>query len=177
MTAVHKPSFALTLETPLGRMTLMEEGGAITSLCWVASGDERPSALLRRAGCLLERYFAGQPVAFDLPLEPVGTAFERGVWTALRAIPWGEIRRYGDIARESGGSPRAVGQAVGRNPIPIMIPCHRVIAARGLGGFSAPGGVATKRALLALEGSVAADDLFADGCWRMWRERKSEAMA
>ncbi|MGH7122371.1 MAG: methylated-DNA--[protein]-cysteine S-methyltransferase [Acetobacteraceae bacterium] len=177
MTAAHKPDFALTLETPLGLMTLAEERGAITALFWGTSGEQQPTALLRRASRLLERYFAGQCVAFDLPLEPAGTPFERRVWKALRTIPWGETRTYGEIARQSGGSPRAVGQAVGHNPIPIIIPCHRVVAARGLGGFSAPGGVDTKRALLKLEGSLEADDLFADCRWRMGTDRKSEAMA
>lgn len=157
-------------------MTVAEERGAITALFWGISGDQPATALLRRACRLLERYFDGQRVVFDLPLEPAGTAFERKVWMALSRIPWGETRTYGEIARHSGGSPRAVGQAVGRNPIPIIIPCHRVVAARGLGGFSAPGGVATKRALLALEGRVDADDLFAESRWRTRTERKSEAM-
>lgn len=158
-------------------MTLAEERGAITALFWGTSGDQRSTALLRRASRLLERYFAGRRVAFDLPLEPAGTVFERRVWKTLCTIPWGETRTYGEIAREAGGSPRAVGHAAGQNPIPIMIPCHRVVAAHGLGGFSAPGGVGTKRALLALEGSLDAGDLFADCRWRMGKDRKSEAMA
>lgn len=162
MTAAQKFDFALTLATPLGALTLAEERGTITTLSWGTVEDQQHTPLLRRARLLLERYFAGERVAFDLPLEPAGTRFDRDVWEALRAIPWGEKRTYGEIARLSGGSPRAVGRAVGRNPIPIIIPCHRVVAADGLGGFSAPGGVATKRALLALEGSLFGDDLFAD---------------
>ena len=91
--------------------------------------------------------------AFDLPLAPQGTAFRRQVWDALCRIPPGETRSYIDIAREIGcRSPRAIGQANGSNPIPILIPCHRVVAADGsLGGYSGGEGPATKRYLLALE--------------------------
>ncbi len=109
---------------------------------------------------MLERYFAGEREEFDLPLAPAGTGFERRVWAALRTIAYGQTRTYGAIGRLAGGSPRAVGQAAGRNPIPIIIPCHRVVAAGDLGGFSAPGGIAAKRALLALEGHVFEEDLF-----------------
>ncbi|MGH7190365.1 MAG: methylated-DNA--[protein]-cysteine S-methyltransferase [Acetobacteraceae bacterium] len=166
MTLAQKTDFALTASTPLGLLTLGEEGGAIVALSWGNAREQRETALLRRAWCLLERYFTGEREAFDLPLRPAGTTFERGVWAVLRTIPWGERWTYGEVARHAGGSPRAVGRAVGRNPIPIMIPCHRVVAADGLGGFSAPGGVATKRALLACEGNPIPGDLFADAAPR-----------
>ncbi|MGH7103724.1 MAG: methylated-DNA--[protein]-cysteine S-methyltransferase [Acetobacteraceae bacterium] len=162
MTLAQKTDFALTGSTPLGLMTLGEEGGAIVALSWGNAREQRETALLRRAWSLLARYFTGEREAFDLPLRPAGTAFERSVWAVLRTIPWGERWTYGEVARLAGGSPRAVGRAVGSNPIPIMIPCHRVVAADGLGGFSAPGGVATKRALLARESNSFPGDLFAD---------------
>ncbi|MGH7068362.1 MAG: methylated-DNA--[protein]-cysteine S-methyltransferase [Acetobacteraceae bacterium] len=135
-------------------MTLSEDAGAIVALSWERAGEQHETPLLRRAWFLLGRYFSGAHEEFDLPLRPAGTAFEQGVWVVLRTIPWGEQWTYGKVARLAGGSPRAVGRAVGRNPIPIIIPCHRVVAADGLGGFSAPGGVATKRALLAHEGRL-----------------------
>jgi methylated-DNA-[protein]-cysteine S-methyltransferase len=98
-------------------------------------------------------YFDGARATFDLPLAPEGTAFRRKVWDTLCRIPPGETRSYLDIAREIGcRSPRAVGQANGANPIPILIPCHRVIAANGaIGGYSGGEGLATKRYLLDLE--------------------------
>ncbi len=105
------------------------------------------------AAVQLREYFAGRRRDFDLPLAPVGTEFQLRVWTALRAIPYGAVRNYGDIARAIGQpkASRAVGQANGRNPLPIVIPCHRVIAGDGsIGGFSS--GLGVKHRLLALEG-------------------------
>ena len=105
------------------------------------------------AAAQLREYFAGRRRDFDLPLAPVGTEFQLRVWTALRAIPYGAVRNYGDIARAIGQpkASRAVGQANGRNPLPIVIPCHRVIAGDGtIGGFSS--GLGVKHRLLALEG-------------------------
>jgi methylated-DNA-[protein]-cysteine S-methyltransferase len=90
----------------------------------------------------------GDRLAFDLPLAPAGTAYQRRVWQALCDIPPGVTRTYADIARAVGGSPRAVGGANGRNPIPIVIPCHRVVATTGIGGYSGGDGPATKRYLL-----------------------------
>jgi methylated-DNA-[protein]-cysteine S-methyltransferase len=149
----------LSVATPLGPLTLREEAGAITALGWRLSGEMRETRLLARARRCLERYFAGiDEEEFDLPLAPAGSGFERRVWAALRAIRYGETRTYGEIAAAIGArfplAARAVGRAVGRNPIPIVIPCHRVLAAGGIGGFSAPGGVATKRVLLTLEAGV-----------------------
>lgn len=128
---------------------------------WAAKGsDLTPSDALRedteRTADLarqLDEYFAGERETFDLELAPEGTAFQRAVWDRLCAIPPGETRSYGDLARELDKPKafRAVGQANGRNPIPIVIPCHRVIAADGtLGGYSS--GLDRKRRLLALEG-------------------------
>ena len=119
-------------------------------------GQTRPpataAALLAEAAAQLDAYFAGKLTRFDLPLAPSGSPFETRVWTAMQAIPYGETRVYGDLAELVGSAPRAVGRACGSNPIPIVIPCHRVLAKTGLGGYSGAGGLATKRHLLALEG-------------------------
>lgn len=101
----------------------------------------------------LERYFAGEPTPFDVPLDPAGTPFQQAVWAALRRIPYGETRSYLQVAREVGRprGPRAVGQAVGSNPLGIVVPCHRVVTTdKRLGGFG--GGLDLKRKLLRLEG-------------------------
>ncbi|MBW8270462.1 methylated-DNA--[protein]-cysteine S-methyltransferase [Caldovatus aquaticus] len=143
----------LSLHTPCGELTLTEEDGAIVALDWGRGRDQAPTPLLRRAAAQLQDYFDGLRTGFDLPLSPAGgTPFRRRVWAALRAIPPGETRSYAALARQLGSAPRAVGQACGANPIPILIPCHRVVAADGsLGGYSGGDGLATKRFLLDLE--------------------------
>jgi methylated-DNA-[protein]-cysteine S-methyltransferase len=112
--------------------------------------------LERRLESDLRRYFAGEAVEFRLPLaKTLGTPFQRAVWDALRAIPRGEVRSYGDVARTIGepGAARAVGGACGANPWPIIVPCHRVVASDGtLGGYSV--GLKWKRLLLRLEGAL-----------------------
>ena len=139
----------LSLHTPLGEITVSEEDGAIVSLDWGRGSDQEATPLLREAREQLHDYFDGKRVTFQLPLAPHGTPYQRRVWDALTRIPPGETRSYLDIAREIASVPRAVGQANGRNPIPIIIPCHRVIAATGaLGGFSGGDGPSTKRYLL-----------------------------
>jgi methylated-DNA-[protein]-cysteine S-methyltransferase len=95
-------------------------------------------------------YFDGKPLA-DLPLAPAGTDYQKKIWAALCAIPAGQTRTYVEIARVAGGSPRSVGGANSKNPIPILIPCHRVVAVAGIGGYSGGDGLETKRRLLALE--------------------------
>jgi methylated-DNA-[protein]-cysteine S-methyltransferase len=146
----------LSLHTPIGDVTVSEEDGAIVSIDWGWGRDQMQTPLLRRAQNQLHAYFDGELTEFDLPLAPAGTAYRRAVWNALRAIPYGQTRSYGEIARAAGGSPRSVGQANGCNPIPIVIPCHRVVAANHIGGYSGGEGLPTKRFLLALEG-VAGD--------------------
>ncbi len=142
----------LSCLSPLGDITISEEGGAIVALDWGRGRDQHRNALLAQAVTQLQDYLDGQRTAFDLPLAPSGTAFQRRVWAALVAIPHGETRGYGDLARLLGSSARAVGQASGANPIPIFIPCHRVLGANGaLGGYSAGDGPVTKRLLLDLE--------------------------
>lgn len=142
----------LTVETPLGAVTLREGGGAVTALDW--GGQARDcTPLLERAAAQLAAYFADPRARFDLPLHPAGSAFQRAVWAAMCAIPVGETRSYGQIAKDLGVSPQAVGQACGGNPIPILIPCHRVLGASGLGGYSGADGIETKIALLRHEGA------------------------
>ncbi|HEX7683335.1 MAG TPA: methylated-DNA--[protein]-cysteine S-methyltransferase [Trinickia sp.] len=94
------------------------------------------SSLAERAARQIERYLADAAATFDLPLAAVGTPFQRRVWLAMCEIPLGSVLTYGTLARQVGGVPRAVGQACGDNPFPLVIPCHRVVAANGLGGFS-----------------------------------------
>ncbi len=142
----------LSLLTPLGDLTLSEDEGALVSLDWGRVPDQTPTSLLTAARAQLQDYFDGKRTAFDLPLAPPGTPFQQRVWQALTTIPHGETRTYGDLARTLASGSRAIGQANGRNPIPIIIPCHRVVGASGaLGGYSGAGGPDTKRFLLALE--------------------------
>ncbi|MGK7860999.1 methylated-DNA--[protein]-cysteine S-methyltransferase [Falsiroseomonas sp. E2-1-a4] len=142
----------ITCLTPTGDITISAEDDAIVALDWGRGRDQAPTPLLREAVAQLQDYFDGQRPAFDLPLAPFGSAFQQRVWAALRDIPAGETRTYGDLARLLGSSARAIGQANGRNPIPILIPCHRVVASGGrLGGYSGGDGPATKRMLLDLE--------------------------
>ncbi len=141
----------LSLHTPVGDITVFEDDGAIVSLDWGWVPQQVPSPGLERAREQLDAYFDGELVAFDLKLAPAGTAYRRSVWQALRDIPYGETRSYLEIARCIGGSPRSVGQANGRNPIPLIIPCHRVVATTHIGGYSGGEGLPTKRWLLTLE--------------------------
>ena len=141
-----------SIETPLGWITLTEEDGAITRLTWDHGGtDDTP--LLDEATRQLGEYFDGGRENFDLPLAPSGDSFQQAVCSEMRTIPYGRTREYGEIARRLGAMPQAVGQACGGNSIAILIPCHRVVGATGLGGFSAPGGIETKIALLKHEGA------------------------
>ena len=131
----------------------MTHDDALTLLRWGYAVCEHASPLLARAEAYLAAYFAGDLHHFDLPVAPAGTTHDRKVWRAMQDIPSGETRTYGDIARAIASSPRAVGNACGRNPIPIIIPCHRIVGAGGaIGGYSGQGGAETKRFLLRLEG-------------------------
>ena len=141
----------LSLHSPFGDITVSEENGAIVAVDWGWGRDQTETSLLLRARAALFDYFDGARCDFDLPLAPAGSPFRTRVWAALRAIPYGETRTYGDLAAALGSAARAIGQANGANPIPILIPCHRVVAGNGLGGYSGGDGPATKRALLALE--------------------------
>jgi O-6-methylguanine DNA methyltransferase len=137
--------------SPFGPFALIEEAGVITRIDWAGRRSD-PTALLREACRQLDAYFDGTRQSFDLPLD-MGSGFQAEMRAAMLAIPYGETRSYGDLAQDLGRPAQAIGQACGANPIPILIPCHRVLGAKGLGGFSAPGGVETKVALLKLEGA------------------------
>lgn len=110
-----------------------------------------PPGLLREA---LGRYFRGEAVEIVWPVEVTGSPFERTVYNAVRGVGWGSTRTYGEIAAEIGrpGAARAVGGALGRNPVPLLVPCHRIVGRASLGGFTAPGGLDLKRRFLELEG-------------------------
>ena len=143
-----------SIHTQFGDLTLCEEEGAITSLDWHWSDRQDPSDLLDEAATQLADYAAGARESFDLPLRVKGTDFQRDVCAAMSAIPFGYTRTYGEIAHDLGVPAQAIGQACGGNPIPIIIPCHRVMGAKGLTGFSGRGGVETKVALLRHEGAA-----------------------
>jgi len=156
------------LECPAGRLILRESDGAITRLHWMgpASASDVPksgedSPLLAEAARQLAAYFAGERQDFDLPLAPAGSAFHKDVWRLMCEIPFGKTATYGDLARQLESAAQPVGSACGANPIAILIPCHRVVAASGLGGFSGGVGVESKRFLLHHEGALEAElDLF-----------------
>jgi len=149
------------LETPIGKLLLAADAQAIRHIGFPKNGEpmlaqagwiEGQNGPLREVSRQLREYFAGERTTFDLPLAPEGTDFQRNVWRKLQDIPYGHTISYGELARRVGNpkASRAVGAANGQNPIPIVIPCHRVIGANGtLTGFG--GGLAAKEALLALE--------------------------
>lgn len=159
------------IPTPIGELVLAASDSGLTGVHfttsrhgpppvddadWVEDDGRGPaSGLLARARQQLEEYFAGTRTTFDLPLNAAGTAFQRRVWDALRAIPYGVTLSYSALARRLGdlGATRAVGAANARNPIPIIVPCHRVVGANGtLTGFG--GGLDRKRWLLEHEGAL-----------------------
>jgi methylated-DNA-[protein]-cysteine S-methyltransferase len=166
-----------TISTTIGELTLVaDENGAITGVEFgaregaangaIATAGDRAgatpaprrdaTAALDAAAAQLREYLAGERTDFDLPLRPLGNEFEQAVWAELRRIPYGETTSYGEIARRIGhpGGARAVGRANGRNPIAIVVPCHRVIGSDGsLTGYG--GGLDLKRALLTLEAETA----------------------
>lgn len=143
--------------SPVGPLTLFAEGGAIVAVEWGRAGDPEPSPLLEEARRQLDAYFDGRLKNFDLPLHPAGSPFQRAVWGQLKRIPYGRTRTYGDVADALMSAPRAVGGACGKNPIPIIVPCHRVVGKDGrMTGYAGGEGVETKIALLRLEGCLIA---------------------
>lgn len=151
------------MDSPAGRIRIVSDGAAIRALHILGSGETGGAAvdapedpLLARAAEQLEEYFAGRRWEFDLPLAPGGTAFQRAVWDRIAEIPWGHAMSYGRLGAELGleaTASRAVGTAVGANPITIVIPCHRVLASNGrITGYSGGDGIPTKQILLDLEG-------------------------
>jgi methylated-DNA-[protein]-cysteine S-methyltransferase len=146
------PALRFSVAGPFGPMTLIEEQGKIAALDWRADPGAG-SALLREAARQLLAYFEKRLTVFDLPVA-LGTGLQGKVNAAMAAIPFGETRSYGDLSREIGAPAQAIGQACGANRLPILIPCHRILGHKGLGGFSAPGGVETKVWLLRHEGAA-----------------------
>jgi methylated-DNA-[protein]-cysteine S-methyltransferase len=158
----HESRACDTMRSPLGEMLIAVTGDALDGLWFVeqkhfpaARGWRRVSGhpVMRATRLQIDAYFAGELHEFSVPLAPRGNAFQEQVWQALLTIPYGELRTYGDIAVQLGLSrshARAVGSAVGRNPVSIIVPCHRVIGQTGaLTGYA--GGLDRKRGLLALE--------------------------
>lgn len=171
-----KPTYSSTVSSPLGSLTVTATETAIVKLDWGSRGASRPSFaadetpataanLLAEAARQLEIYFRDGKFQFNLPLEPAGTDFQRAVWDFMLAIPAGRTRSYGEAAsavtsvsaanaETNTPNARAVGSACGANPIPVIIPCHRILAAGGdAGGYSGKGGLETKRWLLRHEGA------------------------
>ncbi|MEO1111346.1 MAG: methylated-DNA--[protein]-cysteine S-methyltransferase [Pseudomonadota bacterium] len=140
------------IETWLGRLSICEHEGAITEVHWNGPAGRDETPLLREASAQVSAYLDGKLETFDLPLAPKGGDLHQSVFQAMLAIPYGRTRTYGDVAKELGTYGQPVGQACGANPIPIIIPCHRILSASGLGGYSGAGGLDTKIALLQLEG-------------------------
>jgi methylated-DNA-[protein]-cysteine S-methyltransferase len=138
---------------PFGPVTLVEREGVLVGLEWRLPEGAGETALLAEGLAQLSAYFAGRLRRFDLPLD-WGAGLNADVRRAMAEIPWGETRTYGQIAKAVGAPAQAVGQACGANPLPILIPCHRVTGTNWFGGFSAPGGVETKAALLRHEGAL-----------------------
>ncbi len=147
------PGSAFTVDTPLVPLAVTTDGGAVTEIRLNQRGARAAASdLERRVEGELREYFGGRRSTFTFPIAPEGTAFERQVWDELAKIPYGKTRSYGEIAALLGrpGAARAVGAANGKNPIPIVVPCHRVVATGGkLGGYG--GGPELKRQLLDLE--------------------------
>ena len=150
---------ARVMPSPLGPLQLVADSAALTAIAFPGQHDaslaDGASEVLDAAQAQLAEYFAGRRERFALPLDIRGTAFQQRVWQALTRIPFGQTRSYADIARDIGQhrAVRAVGAANGRNPLPIVVPCHRVIGSDGsLTGFA--GGVELKRRLLRLEGAL-----------------------
>ncbi|MEM8774270.1 MAG: methylated-DNA--[protein]-cysteine S-methyltransferase [Pseudomonadota bacterium] len=146
--------YSATVSTPIGPLCVMSNGEAIVKLSWQSGGDADGRPELDEAVAQLEAYFEGRLQNFDLPLLVNGSDFQRQVCDAMSAIPFGETLTYGDIAKQTASPAQAVGTACGANPIPVIIPCHRVLAANGLGGYSGSGGIETKVWLLRHEGAA-----------------------
>ena len=149
-------TFTRTIDSPIGPLLLTSDGRSLTRLLMSGEPDPgwsiEPCAVLDRAEQQLKEYFAGERTDFDLPLAPAGTPFQRSVWAALREIPYGRTWSYAQLATRVGNprASRAVGLANGRNPISVIVPCHRVIGANGkLVGYG--GGLDRKKVLLDLE--------------------------
>jgi methylated-DNA-[protein]-cysteine S-methyltransferase len=152
----------IRIPSPIGCLEIIASGGHVVGLDIERNGTlpnesvpEKKSAVLAKAAKQLTEYFAGKRTDFSVPVSLTGTAFQKSVWDTLTAIPFGQVRSYGDVGMSTGRATagRAVGGAVGANPIPIIIPCHRVLASDGrITGYSGGNGIPTKVWLLDHEG-------------------------
>jgi methylated-DNA-[protein]-cysteine S-methyltransferase len=152
----------IRIHSPIGRLEIVANDGAIVGLDIEHNGHlvhesepEKSSPVLKVAAKQLGEYFAGKRRQFDVPVKLEGTSFQKSVWSTLITIPFGEVRSYGDVGQTTGraSAGRAVGGAVGANPVPIIVPCHRVLASDGrITGYSGGNGIPTKVWLLAHEG-------------------------
>ncbi|ADA66148.1 methylated-DNA/protein-cysteine methyltransferase [Thermotoga petrophila RKU-10] len=129
----------------LGNISVQTKNGRVVKIILGSDKSEGPNEVLRE----IEEYLSGQRKNFSFQVEIRGTPFQKRVWEEVRKIPYGETKTYSEIAKKLGTSPRAVGQALSKNPLPLYIPCHRVVSKKGLGGFSA--GLEWKRYLIDLE--------------------------
>ncbi|HTH59658.1 MAG TPA: methylated-DNA--[protein]-cysteine S-methyltransferase [Paraburkholderia sp.] len=151
--------FNAVIDAPFGKVGIRTSEDAVCEIVYLpasAASVAPDCALAERAAAQIQRYFDCASAGFDLPLSVLGTAFQRRVWAGINAIDAGTVLTYGQLAQRIGGVPRAVGQACGSNRFPIVIPCHRVVSASGIGGFAHHGGDGffrdVKRWLLAHEG-------------------------
>lgn len=151
----------IILNSAFGSLTIFEQAGALVAVEWGRAmkgrggRGENETPLLIEARKQIRAYFTGSLKKFDLPLTFKGTDFQIAAWRAMSLIPYGATRTYSDIALDIASGPRAVGTACGRNHLPVLVPCHRVVGRRGhLGGYTGGGGIATKEALLRLEGAL-----------------------
>ncbi len=144
--------YSIQCESPFGPLTITANEDALVSLDWSGCEDATETPLLREASDQLAAYFSKQLTVFDLPLAPKGDTFQQSVCQAMLEIPYGETTTYGAIADNLHTFGQPVGNACGANSIPIIIPCHRVLGAKGLGGYSGEGGVERKIQLLKHEG-------------------------
>jgi methylated-DNA-[protein]-cysteine S-methyltransferase len=152
----------IRVHSPIGRLEIIARSGAIVGLDIESDGrlpresqPETTSPVLAKAAAQLEQYFAGNRRTFDVPVALTGTAFQQSIWKTLANIPYGQVRSYGEVGTSTGrrSAGRAVGGAVGANPIPIIVPCHRVLASDGrITGYSGGNGIPTKVWLLDHEG-------------------------
>lgn len=161
-TAATPPTYLIRVPSPIGRLEVESDGEAITGLSIERAGSlpwdgqpERSTPVLRQAAKQLKEYFAGKRKDFDLPVKVQGSPFQKAVWDQLASVPYGEVLSYGALGIATGRATagRAVGGAVGANPVPIIVPCHRVLAGdRRITGYSGGNGIPTKAWLLDHEG-------------------------
>ena len=150
------PSAFTILNSKLGNLLIVSNGKTITGLNWTKKRQlPATSALLKTASEEIVAYLAGKLKSFSVPTETGGTQMQKAIWEMMSDIPYGKTLTYGEVAAKLKTSPRVIGNACGANPIPIIIPCHRIVGKQGLGGYSGNGGLRTKQFLLDVENGVA----------------------